>query len=108
VHSIAKARVFNLRHLAFLAFTMDGPCGVPCHQERCPIFDRGTCKKVGEFITKELIPEAAKHDANAEDFYRERRIDRHGGLRDYKGVGGMGGRMAQAVLAVGPAYRAGL
>jgi len=39
------------------------------------VFDRATCKKVGEFITKELIPAVAQNDPNAKDSYRERRID---------------------------------
>ena len=72
---IKATRVIKLRRLAFVAFIVDGPCGVPCYQERCIVYDRATCKKVGEFITKELIPASAQHDANAKDFYRERRID---------------------------------
>jgi len=72
---IKATRVFNIRRHAFVAFIVDGPCGVPCYQERCIVYDRATCKKVGEFITKELIPAAAQHDANAKDFYRKRRID---------------------------------
>lgn len=72
---IKATRVNNYKRLAIVAFIVDGPCGVPCYQERCIVFDRATCKKVGEFITKELIPAVAQNDPNAKDSYRERRID---------------------------------
>jgi len=72
---IKGTRLFTLRGEFYVAFIVDGPCGVPCYQERCLIFDRRTGRQVGEFITKELLPAVGREDPGADDLWRERQVN---------------------------------